>query len=425
MPRSRRERSRTSACAAALLTWLAWACPARAEDAGSLRDALGLSGTLRAGYFSRAFDFNPAENVASASTWITAQPRRIWGVASHVDARFQDQDVMGEPRTSWDLREGYIERAFDDLDVKVGRQIIVWGRADKINPTDVWSVRDLKLLTTDDEDQRLGAVALQASWSIRQVDLIGVWQPEWRAPNFPMPTLPAGLQARTVEPGSAAGQVGLKLDHSGERMDWSVSCARTIDKVPDLVLEAPGRLDLTYRPSEMIGADVAVPVGHYGLRGELAYSASRDRNIPDAAIKHDNLFLVAGIEHAVGSELNLNAQYLYRHNFGFRDAHPSANTVLERLDRQEDIISNQPARNMHGVSIRIADKFFNETLDGEIGGVVWFGQSGGALRPKLSYAVDDHVTLVVGGQFYLGPKDGFFGQFRTASSAFAEVRWGL
>lgn len=425
MPRSRRERSRTSAFGAALLASLACASSARAQDAGSLRDVLGLSGTLRGDYFSREFDFHPAANVASASAWITAQPKKVWGVASYVDARVQDQDIGRTSRTSWALREGYVERAFGGLDLKAGRQIIVWGRADKINPTDVWSVRDLKLLTADDEDQRQGAAAVQATWPIGQVNLIGVWQPEWRMPDFPVPTVPAGLQPRSIDPKGAAGQFGLKLDHSGKGADWSVSYARTIDKVPDLVIEASGQLDFIYRPSEMFGADAAVPVGQYGLRGEFAYSRTLDRRVPDAAIKHDNLSLVAGIERTIGGELNINAQYLYRHNFGFGEADQFADSARQLLDRREDVISNQLARNMHGLSIRVVDKFFNETLEGEIGAVVWFGRAGSAIRPKLSYAVNDHLRLIVGGQLYVGPKDGFFGQFRDASTAFTELRWGF
>lgn len=425
MQRSRRGPWRTSALGAALLSWLALASAARAQDAGSPRDVLGLFGTLRGSYFSRDFDFDPKANPISASAWLMAEPMRVWGVKSYFDARVQDQDIGRKSKTSWELREGYVERALGVLDVKAGRQIIVWGRADKVNPTDVWSVRDLKLLTTDDEDQRLGAAAVQASWRVGHFSLIGVWQPEWRTPNFPVPTLPAGLQSRTVDPHDAAGQFGLKLDHSGEGADWSVSYARTIDKLPDLVVEAPGRLDFIYRPMEMFGADAAVPVGQYGLRGEIAYSRTLNRDVPGAAIKHDSLFLVAGIERTFGGELNFNLQYLYRHSLGFQDPNQVVDPVQQLLDRQEDVISGQLARDMHGVSVRVVDKFFNETLEGEIAGVAWFGKAEGALRPKLSYAVNDHLKLIVGGQLYFGPRDGFFGQFRDASTAFTELRWGF
>ncbi len=425
MQRSRREPWRTSALGAALLSGFAFAGTAGAQDAGALRDALGLSGTLRAAYFSRDFDFNPPANAASASAWITGRPKKVWGAASYFDARVQEQDIGQKSGASWELREGYVERAFGDLDLKAGRQIIVWGRADKINPTDVWSVRDLKLLTTDDEDQRLGAAAIQASWQIAHINLMGVWQPEWRTPNFPVPPLPAGLRSKTIDPHNATAQFGLKLDHSGEGADWSVSYARTIDKVPDLAIEAPGRLAFTYRPMEMFGGDAAVPVGRYGLRGEIAYSRTLHRDVPDVAIKHDNLFLVAGIERTFGGELNFNFQYLYRHSFGFQEPNQVVEPLRQLLDRQEDVISDQLARDMQGVSVRVVDKFFNETLEGEIAGVAWFGKAGSALRPKLSYAVSDHLKLIVGGQLYFGPKDGFFGQFRDASTAFTELRWGF
>lgn len=425
MQRSRRVPWRTSALCAVLLFWLALAGSARALDAGSPQDALGLAGTLRGAYFSREFDFDPGSNAVAASAWVTAEPKKLWGLRSFFDARIQNQNVGGKSVTSRELREGYIERAFGDLNIKVGRQIIVWGRADKVNPTDVWSVRNLKLLTTDDEDQRLGAAAAQASWRVDRLSLIGVWQPEWRTPIFPVPHLPAGVQSRSVRPRDAAGQYGLKLDHSGEGVDWSVSYARTIDKVPDLVIEAPGQLDFTYRPRETFGADAAVPVGPYGLRGEIAYGHTLRRDVPSAAVKHDNLFLVAGIERTFGGELNLNLQYLYRRNFGFRDPNLVADPMLQVLERQESVISDQLRRDMHGISVRVVDKFFNETLECEIAAVAWLGDREGTLRPKLSYAVSDHLKLIVGGQLFFGPKDSFFGQFRHASTAFTELRWGF
>ncbi len=425
MHRSHRRRWRTSALAAATLSCLAFTGGARAQEAKSFREALGISGTLRGAWFSRDFDFAPRADSGSASAWLTVRPTPVWSVKSYLDARVQDQDLGRESRTSWELREGYLERAFGDLDVKAGRQIIVWGRADKVNPTDVWSVKDLKLLTTDDEDQRLGAAAVQASWRIAGSNVIGVWQPEWRRPEFPVPPLPGGLRSMSLDPHDASGQLGLKLDHSGEGADCSVSYARAIDKVPDLALQAPGWLAFTYRPMDMFGADAAVPVGQYGLRGEIAYSRTPDHDVPGTAIKHDNLFLVAGVERTFDGELNFNIQYLYRHSFGYEDPNRVTDPVQQLLDRQEDVISGQQRRNMHGLSVRVVDKFFNETLEGEFAGVVWFGGAGGALRPKLSYALSDDLKIALGGQLYFGPSEGFFGQFHDASSAFVELRLGF
>jgi hypothetical protein len=191
------------------------------------------------------------------------------------------------------------------------------------------------------------------------------------------------------------------------------------------MLPIAGRLDIVYRPMQMFGADAAVPVGQYGLRGEIAYSSTLNRDVPAAVLKHDALFLVAGIERTFGGEFNLNIQYLYRRSFAFHDPNLDVDPVRQALDGQEAIISDQLARDMHGVSVRVVNKFFNETLEAELAGVAWLGKSRGALRPKLSYALNDRLKFIVGGQLYFGLRQSFFGQFRDASTAFTEVRWGF
>ena len=54
------------------------------------------------------------------------------------------------------------------LDVRAGRQIIAWGRADGVNPTDNLSGQDLTLLVPDDVDRRLGTTAVRASYYARR-----------------------------------------------------------------------------------------------------------------------------------------------------------------------------------------------------------------------------------------------------------------
>lgn len=415
---------KTAIAGALALAVLAYACTAGAQTASPWQ-ALGLSGTLRAGAFSHDFSFDRKAAAASASAWFTAQPPRLWGVKTFVDGRVETDDLRHGSQTSWDLREAYAERSFGNLDIKAGRQIIVWGRADKVNPTDIWSVRDTRRLTTDNEDQRLGALAVQADWRLQSTSLIAIWQPEWRAPVFPIPPLPAGLAAGTVTPRDPTGQAGFKLDHSGAGVDWSVSCARAIDKTPDLRQDTPTRLDLIYQRVEMYGADAAVPVGQYGIRGEIAYTRRRRRDDPGIFTKYDDLSLVAGVERTFGGEFNVNLQYLYRRNYGFQSAGDIPDPSMRALARQEDGLANQFARDMNGMSARLVDRFLNETLQIEVGGIAWMGGGGGTLGPKLSYAVTDRLQLIVGGQVYFGPKTGFFGAFHDASTAFVETRWGF
>jgi len=424
MAYSRQVSWKTRSVGVLALAVLAFAGAAKAEDASPWQ-GLGLSGTLRGSAFSHNFSFDRDAPAVSGSAWFTAEPARFRGVKTFVEGRVEIDDLHGRLRTSWELREGYVERSFGDVDLKVGRQIIVWGRADKVNPTDIWSVRDTRLLTTDNEDQRLGALAVQAEWRLSGVSLISIWQPEWRAPVFPIPPLPAGLMAGSAKPRDVTGQVGLKLDHSGSGIDWSLSYARAIDKIPDLRLEAPARLNLVYQRIEMLGADAAVPVGQYGLRGEVAYMRRLDRDQPGTFTKYDDLSLVAGIERTFGGEFNVNLQYLYHRNYGFRNPDDIPDPIRRTLAQQENVLSNQYARDMSGFSARLVDRLMNETLQLEIGGVTWFGRGGGTLGPKLTYAVNDRLQVIAGGQVYFGAKSGFLGGFHDASTAFVEARWGF
>ena len=78
------------------------------------------------------------------------------------NARAQTSDSYLQGR----VREGYWEQGVGALSLRIGRQIIAWGRADRINPTDVLSPRDFRLLSGDDDDQRNGIDAIQLRYAV-------------------------------------------------------------------------------------------------------------------------------------------------------------------------------------------------------------------------------------------------------------------
>src|SRR6202022_4245080 len=110
-----------------------------------------------------------------------------------------------------------------------------------------------------DDDQRLGVISLQAAWNASAYRVIALWQPEWRYPGFTVPPLPRGVSVQNVAPGDPAKQWGIKLDHSGEGLDWSVSYSHSINRTPDLtVLSSEVQrlaLGLLYRPVNTAGRD--------------------------------------------------------------------------------------------------------------------------------------------------------------------------
>jgi hypothetical protein len=403
--------------------------PGAFESDRSLRDTLGMSGSVRAADFSKDKSFKDQTGYTVASVWASAAPQEFWGIKTYFDGRVQAQDLTRGSGTAWELREAYAQISIGKLDIRVGRQITVWGRADKVNPTDSWSTRDFTLLAPEDDDQRLGIAALQATWNAGAYRAIALWQPEWRDPVSPIPPLPPGLSVRNIAPSDPPRQWGIKLDHSGKGVDWSISLSRSIDRTPDISV-LPGRsqglaLGLVYHPVTVVGADAAVPIGQYGLRAEVAYTRTQDRDGTDPLTQNRNVFAVVGVERTFYGVLNINAQTLYRRTFDFVPLPLIHNPNSQLLAAQVDLLSNQLASDMYGASLRINYKAWNETLESEVAAVGWVKKGDSAILPKVTYAFTDHWKGIVGGEIYHGPPQSFFGRLNRTSTAYVEFRLGF
>ncbi len=424
---SRKEISSVSRLALASL--LALSFPALADETkGTLsrvKDWLGASGNIRLAYFERAFDFSTVRHLAVPALWLQLRPAEFSGVRTFVESRLVVADATRRPDWNFDLREGYAETSLGALDLRVGRQVVVWGRADKINPTDSFTTRNLKLLTTDDEEQRLGVASVQSILNFDDFRLIALWQLEWRRPGYPIPPL-VGLALEEQDPSNAWQQVGLKLDRSGGQGDWSVSYATVYDRFPDLSVlssDANGvRLGLNHRRLHVVGADAATTVGAVGLRAEAAYTRTEDGAGSDPTIKNSNFSGVLGVEYSVIENLTINVQYLYRHIFDFVDPTTIADANALLLALQVSLLANQMQANQHGASVRVSYKLLHETLEPEIAFVGYATGGGWLIRPKVTYALTDQLKVLAGAQFFGGPAESFFGRLRDTSTFFVEGR---
>lgn len=383
-----------------------------------IKEDLGVSGSLRGAYFSDDRSFNEVRHFGVVSAWIMARPKEFPdGTRTYLDFRIQNQNATRSRHFDAEVKEAYAEKSIGRYDLKAGRQITVWGRADKINPTDVWSVRDLRLLAPEDEDQRLGILSFQGTFNAGSSRLIILWQPEWRAPGIPSAEPVNGLT-----PGAPWKQTGWKWDRSGERVDFSVSVSHVLDRVPDLRVDSFQGPRLDFRFIDVAGADFSAPIGSFGLRGEIAYTWTTDRSGEDPLRKNSGLFAVLGIERTFGGDLNANAQYFSKRITDFRDPASIPDPDLRRAAGQVSLASNQLHENEHGVSLRIGHKALNETLETELTGAHFFGSGDSFLRPKMAYSITDNFKAVLGAEYYEGPAHTVFGRLAEISTGYLELR---
>lgn len=402
--------------------------PPTPDSPAALVEQLGISGSLRGAYWSSSRDLDSGQHFFGSALWLKAAPK-LWPKASlTVEGWVRNQDLFHADATDGALREAYLDASVRDVDLRLGKQLIVWGRADRINPTDNLTPRDFTLLVPEDHDQRLGAVAAKATYYMGGLALTGIWLPRFEPHTIPIQRAP-GVGLRERLPRDQAAQGAVRLEQTGKAVDWSLSYFDGFDLFPDISVEqvGPTFLDLVLKHHRIrvIGADAATTIGRYGLRAEGAYTFTEDPRGRDPRVKNPFFFLVLGGDRTFLEYLNVNLQYLFRYVESFRPARQIADPTERSVAIQEAAISNQVDQVQHGFSLRVSNRWLNETLEAEVASVLFFTRLDFVVRPKVTYALTDRWKVTVGADIFRGEPQSFLGRLRDNSTAYAEVRWSF
>jgi hypothetical protein len=407
-----------------------------ADDAGgkSVREQLALDASLRGSYWSSDRQLSADPPAGAGTLWLRMAPAltstltlKLEGWVTGQPAADKEKDER--PANPHELREAYLAYLGDALEVRAGRQIAVWGRADRLNPTDNLTSRDFRLLFPEDDDQRRGSNMLQVAYPVLGAVLRAYWIPEFRPNTFPTPPLAKGIAFRDDERPHDANQGAFKIDRGGGAVDWSLSYFEGRDRNPDVALDhftATGGVVLQrrYGRVKVTGADAAATLGKFGLRAEIAHTLTEDENGKDPEVKNGFLYAVAGADRTFFEYLNVNAQYIYRQTEQRQDPRKIPNPLARTLAVQNAIFAQQLHRVENGASLRISYQFLNETLTTEIAAVQFFQDGDAAVSPKITYKATDTLRLTLGGQVFSGPAESFFGGQQDNTNAYLEVRWG-
>lgn len=397
-----------------------------ALDQHDVIQTLGLSGSVRAGYWSSSMNLDGKKDIPFGALWLKAQPTLSDSSGLVLEGWLMNADATRGDGHQSKLREGYLNLSSDNVDLRVGKQIIVWGKADKINPTDNLSPRDYTLLAPEDDDQRLGAYAAKATYNFNDWSLTGVWLPEFRPNVLPTPHV-SGVSFSEKIPQGRGG--GIKVEQSGNAIDWSASYYNGFDLNPDLSVgsvSANGlNLSLDHHRVSVFGADAATVVGRYALRAEAAYTYTEDSDGLNPFVKNPHLHLVAGGDRTFLEYLNINLQYYVRYVSHYQDPTAVSDPALRTVAIQEAVLSNQFDRFQHGMSFRVSNKWMNETLEGEIAGITSFTRRDFVLKPKLIYSINDSWKGSLGANLFRGEDNSFYGRLKDNSSVFMEAKYSF
>ena len=387
----------------------------------------GLTGSLRAGYWSSNRRSDDEKHIPNLSAWLKLDRKIVknWGV--FVEGYLNREDPFGTRHNTSRLREAYVEGRSGDWDFRFGKQIIAWGRADRFNPTDNLTPRDFTLLAPDIDEDRFGSVAAKASWNINSsMSLTGVWLPRFRPHVFAFAAQPGVTVDRDI-PGSAR-QWAVKLDQSGKAVDWSVSYFDGFDLTPDVSfggINANGLIVAKFRHNRtrVLGADAATTLGAYRLATEIAYTRTEDSNGDNPDIKNSHWYGVVGLERSFTDNLTVNTQLFLRRVSHYTNPEDIADPGVRPFAIQNAILNNQYDKQQYGLTLRVAKKWFNETLEGELAGSLLLNRSGYLIRPKLIYAFSDSIKFIGGFEYFDGSENTAYGRQDKNRGLFTEVRY--
>ncbi|MFL6656915.1 MAG: hypothetical protein ACJ8GW_02485 [Massilia sp.] len=402
----------------------AWPMLALAGAAGMAAAAPpAVEGSLRAAWYTESAEFDQRGDVAATALWLKTSPALSDNVTLVAEGWVRNDNTTGDGPTRARMREGYLDVTGEAWDLRLGQQLIIWGRADRINPTDNVTPRDYTMLTPEDVDQRRGVQAMRLRYRNDAATVSAYWLPVFRPSTMPM-AAPPGLRWHQQTPSALQG--ALRIDGAGT-VDWSLSYLNALDVNPDLQVQAAGPsgvdVALIHRRVRVLGADAATVVGRYGLRAEAAYTWTGSS--ADPLVKKPFLYLVAGGDRTFGEHFNVNLQYYLRHVTHWQDPRQLGDPALRALALGAAVGASQGDRFQHGFTYRIANKWWNETLEGELAGVVSLTRRDWAFKPRLTYALSDHWRATAGMNWYRGEEATFFGALAPTSSAFVELRYGF
>jgi hypothetical protein len=369
------------------------------------------------------------------------------------EVRFRHGYQGNRVKTELDLREAYVNLYPWLFDIRLGHQVIVWGRADGFNPTNNLTPLSMRIRSPNEDDQRLANIALRTFFNYAPIRLEGAWVPLYRPteiPELPFPdfvTLQDEFPSASLKNGVFAGRLHLELPAVGMSISYLHGFAPMPGVVPGEVSfpEGAPSISLLRKPyrHHVAGFDFALPVSDlFGLRGEAAYRHplhyENHAHVPNPDIQY-----VAGVDREFG-DIYLIAQYVGRHALDWHvvDAEPMSLSAAEDIPevipepmqdlaragieggiaRTNQMIQSQTERWQHSAFLRAEWRLLHETLSLEVSGLYNFSTSDWMARPRLSYDITDALEVMIGGEIFGGPDDTLFGMIEEIQSAgYAQV----
>ena len=330
------------------------------------------------------------------------------------------------------LREVYLDIFFDAMDFRLGKQQIIWGKADGVFITDIISPKNLsEFLLPDFDEIRMGVTALKADYYLGNNTLEAVWIPAFTATVAPdsgsiwyktssFPITPSfDYSQKEVTPSLENSEFFAKFSAMTSLIDFEVMAGYAWDDDPAIhvqktVDQATMQLSsITVTPRHhrlgICGGSFSTTLGPVVLRGESAYYSGKyfqteDMTATDGLTEKNYLHYLMGVDFNIG-EFLISTQFIQQ----------------AILDYDDDIVNDEFENT---ATVLLSRTFLRETLKLELFSYIGLNNKDALIRPKLTYDFTDGFQFLLGANIFTGA-EGRFGQYDDNDMIYLKVKYSF
>jgi hypothetical protein len=331
-----------------------------------------------------------------------------------------------------DLREVYMDIYLGNIDLRIGKQQIIWGKADGVFITDIVSPKDLReFLLPDFDEIRIGVTAVKADYYIGNHTFEVVWLPVFTATRMPgegsiwQPTMDYPVtpefdySQQEIEGSLENSELFVKYSAITPAIDFEIMAGYAWDDDPTMHIRKtidPQTMQLTgltvtpqHHRLGIGGGSFSSTLGPFVVRGEGAYYAGKYFNtaepeVPDAVVKKDYLHYLFGIDYTLW-EINLSGQFIQQAILEYDEP-----IVQDEFDNTATFLARRD--------------FLRETLTLELFTYVGLNNSDALIRPRIYYDLADGFEILLGANLFAGD-EGHFGQYSDNNMVYFKVKYSF
>ncbi|HSB07484.1 MAG TPA: DUF1302 family protein [Thermodesulfobacteriota bacterium] len=373
------------------------------------------------------------------------------------DGRFPGS-LKGNLRENWSdsymartflLRELWVDFRLGNLDLKLGKQQVAWGKTDGFKLLDILNPTDYReFILMDSEDSRIPIWMANIKYYFTPKHNVQfIWMPNYE-PNFQalpgsiwalnpvnsvqlLGTAPfARVYGRNPDNQLKNSDFGFRYEGQiGEKFDFTINYLHRWDQnnvFPALVkisptgllifLEEPKRQNI-FGFSFTTTIDSLLGMKDVVLRGEFAYYKDRvffenDVNIP---IREDNIQAVIGFDKnvsALGKFWLVSLQLFENLIASSYPDHPISSLGGGKQKKHEE-----------NFTALVSTDFSNQRWKPEVLFIWSLSHMDGWVRPRVSYEISNSLTATAGFNILWGSHVDSLGQMSPNKQVFAELKW--